>query len=232
MPASKILVIEDEPSISEVLVYNLEREGYKVQAVEDGREGLRIALQQRPDLVVLDLMLPGKSGLEVCREIRSHGPTATLPIIVLTAKAEEADQVVGLAMGADDYVTKPFSVKILMERVRALLRRTGSGEPTCDVLEHGSLRLDKRSYRVTDDLVEIALTPTEFRLLETLMREPERAFSRSDLLDYAIVDSLVGERTIDVHIKSLRNKLGPLGSYIETVRGIGYRWQRVTQGQS
>ncbi len=224
MIPSRILIIEDEPAIAEVLVYNLEREGFKVQSVENGAEGLKMAKQQRPDLVLLDLMLPGKSGLEVCRELRANSGTTTVPIIVLTAKAEEADQVVGFAMGADDYVTKPFSVKILLQRVHALLRRANSPEPDSDVLEHGTLKLDKRSYRVTDGQAELPLTPTEFRLLETLMRQPERAFSRSDLLDYAVVDGLVGERTIDVHVKSLRTKLGEAGRCIVTVRGVGYRF--------
>ena len=138
MIPSRILIIEDEPAIAEVLVYNLEREGFKVHSVENGAEGLKMAKQQRPDLVLLDLMLPGKSGLEVCRELRAFSGTATVPIIVLTAKAEEADQVVGFAMGADDYVTKPFSVKILLQRVHALLRRANSPEPDSDVLEHGT----------------------------------------------------------------------------------------------
>lgn len=224
MPPSKILIIEDEPPISEVLTYNLEREGYKVQTAFDGREGLRAAQTQRPDLVILDLMLPGLSGLDVCRELRANSATAALPIIMLTAKAEETDQVVGFAMGADDYVTKPFSVKVLLQRVGAILRRASSPEPEVDVLEHGPLRLDKQSYRVTLNGEVIALTPTEFRLLEALMRQPGRAFSRADLMDRVIIDALVGERTIDVHVKSLRSKLGDAGRYIETVRGIGYRF--------
>ena len=148
MIPSRILIIEDEPSILEVLKYNLEREGFRVQCVEDGGEGLRIAKQELPDLVVLDLMLPGKSGLEVCRELRANTSTATVPILLLTAKAEEADQVVGFAMGADDYVTKPFSVKILLQRIRALLRRANTPEENLEVLEHETLKLDKRSYRV------------------------------------------------------------------------------------
>lgn len=224
MPPSKILIIEDEPPISEVLTYNLEREGYKVQTAFDGREGLRAAQTQRPDLVILDLMLPGLSGLDVCRELRANSATAAVPIIMLTAKAEETDQVVGFAMGADDYVTKPFSVKVLLQRVGAILRRASSPEPEVDVLEHGPLRLDKQSYRVTLNGEVIALTPTEFRLLEALMRQPGRAFSRADLMDRVIIDALVGERTIDVHVKSLRSKLGDAGRYIETVRGIGYRF--------
>jgi two-component system phosphate regulon response regulator PhoB len=145
---------------------------------------------------------------------------------MLTAKAEETDQIVGFAVGADDYVTKPFSVKVLLQRIKVLLRRGAAAEPTPEVLQVGPLKLDKRGHRVTLKNEPVLLTPTEFRLLETLMRQPGRAFSRQDLMESAIGDgAIVLERTIDVHIKSLRRKLGTMGDYIETVRGVGYRFQ-------
>jgi two-component system phosphate regulon response regulator PhoB len=226
MARERILIVEDEPSLTDVLSYNLKREGYEVTVVHDGREGLRKAHVAVPDLVILDLMLPGISGLDVCRELRSGAATAHVPVLMLTAKAEETDQVVGFAVGADDYVTKPFSVKVLLQRVKVLLRRGTATEPSADVIERGAVRIDKRSHRVTLDNEVLALTPTEFRLLETLMRQPGRAFTRQDLMDSAIGDgAIVLERTIDVHVKSLRRKLGDAGDWIETVRGVGYRFK-------
>jgi two-component system phosphate regulon response regulator PhoB len=224
MGKERILIVEDEPSLTQVLSYNLQREGYDVVVTHDGREGLRKAQTLLPDLVILDLMLPGLGGLEVCRELRAGGQTAGIPIMMLTAKAEETDQVVGFTMGADDYVTKPFSVRVLMQRVKVLLRRANAPELTSDVIEKGTIRIDKRSYRVTVEEEVVPLTPTEFRILETLMRQPGRAFTRHDLMDAAIADAIVLERTIDVHIKALRKKLGEAGDDIETVRGVGYRF--------
>ncbi|HMP03561.1 MAG TPA: response regulator transcription factor [Gemmatales bacterium] len=226
MARPKVLIVEDERSLTEVLQYNLEKEGYDVVTASDGKEALRKAQTALPDLVLLDLMLPQLSGLEVCKELRAGTKTARIPILMLTAKAEETDQVVGFAVGADDYVTKPFSVKVLLQRVKVLLRRGASAEPTPDVLQSGPLKLDKRSHRVTLKGESLPLTPTEFRLLETLMRQPGRAFSRQDLMESAIGDgAIVLERTIDVHIKSLRRKLEQVGDWIETVRGVGYRFQ-------
>lgn len=226
MPREKVLVVEDERSLTEVLSYNLEREGYEVIIAHDGREGLRKAQTLLPDLVVLDLMLPGLGGLEICRELRAGGHTAKIPILMLTAKAEETDQIVGFAVGADDYVTKPFSVKVLMQRIKVLLRRGVAPEPAADVIESGKLKLDKRSHRVTYAGSDVDLTPTEFRLLETLMRQPGRAFTRHDLMEAAIGDgAIVLERTIDVHIKSLRRKLDDASEMVETVRGVGYRFR-------
>jgi two-component system, OmpR family, phosphate regulon response regulator PhoB len=221
----RILIVEDEPSLTQVLSYNLQREGYEIVVVHDGRDGLRKAQTLLPDLIILDLMLPGLGGLEICRELRSSTQTSSIPIMMLTAKAEETDQVVGFTMGADDYVTKPFSVRVLLQRVKVLLRRATATESPSDLIEEGAIRIDKRSHRVTVDGEAVALTPTEFRLLETLMRQPGRAFTRHDLMDAAIADAIVLERTIDVHIKSLRRKLGDTGEWIETVRGIGYRFR-------
>jgi two-component system phosphate regulon response regulator PhoB len=230
MAKSKILIVEDELSLVEVLSYNLQREGYEVAVAKEGREGLRKAQMQLPDLVILDLMLPGLDGLEICRHLRAAPSTAGMSILMLTAKGEESDQVVGFAMGADDYVTKPFSVKVLLQRIKVLLRRQANPEPSGDVIETAGIRMDKRAHQVTvqDDLV--ALTPTEFRLLETLMRQPGRAFTRHDLMDAAVGDAIVLERTIDVHIKTLRRKLGEVGERIETVRGVGYRFKEERSG--
>jgi two-component system phosphate regulon response regulator PhoB len=226
MAREKVLVVEDERSLVEVLQYNLEKEGYEVIVASDGREGLRKAQTVLPDLILLDLMLPQMNGLDVCKELRASSRTARIPILMLTAKAEETDQVVGFAVGADDYVTKPFSVKVLLQRIKVLLRRGAAAEPAPEVLQVGPLKLDKRGHRVTLKNEPVLLTPTEFRLLETLMRQPGRAFSRQDLMESAIGDgAIVLERTIDVHIKSLRRKLGPVGEWIETVRGVGYRFQ-------
>jgi two-component system phosphate regulon response regulator PhoB len=220
----RILVIEDEKEITDPLTYNLRREGYETIVAHDGQEGLRKAQTLLPDLIILDLMLPGLPGLEVCRELRAGEKTRDIPIIILSAKAEEMDQVVGFSLGADDYVTKPFSVKVLLQRIKAIQRRfDGAGEPV-DVIEHLNVRIDRVRHRAYVDGAELDLTPTEFRLLECLLRQPGRAFTRHQLMDAAIGDgAIVLERTIDVHIKTLRRKLGSL-DLIETVRGVGYRF--------
>lgn len=226
MAREKILIVEDEPSLTDVLAYNLNREGYEAIVAHDGKEGLRKAQMLLPDLIILDIMLPSLGGLEICKELRASPTTAHIPVLMLTAKTEETDQIVGFAVGADDYVTKPFSVKVLLQRIKVLLRRASAVEPVSEVIECGSLRIDKRSHRVLLDNQPLPLTPTEFRLLETLMRQPGRAFSRQDLMESAIGDgAIVLERTIDVHIKSLRRKLKHAGEMIETVRGVGYRFR-------
>jgi two-component system phosphate regulon response regulator PhoB len=226
MTKPRILIIEDERALTDVLSYNLQREGYEPIVANDGQEGLRKAQTLLPDAVLLDLMLPVRNGLEVCRELRSGDRTRTLPIIMLTAKAEETDQVVGFSLGADDYVTKPFSVKVLMERIKALLRRREADGEKTDVVDHMNVRIDRLRHRAYVEGKELDLTPTEFRLLESLLRQPGRAFTRAQLMDAAIGEgAIVLERTIDVHVKSLRRKLGPAGEYIETVRGVGYRFR-------
>jgi two-component system phosphate regulon response regulator PhoB len=227
MAQSRILIIEDERGLVDSLTWYLKREGYEVISCGDGQEGLRRAQSVIPDLILLDLMLPGLNGLEVCRELRAGEKTRDIPIIMITARAEETDQVVGFSMGADDYVTKPFSNKVLLQRVKALLRRTeGSGE-TGDVVEHCEIRLDRIRHQVSVGKERVELTRTEFRLLECMLRQPGRAFSRHQLMDAAIGEgSIVLERTIDVHIKTLRRKLTAAGAepdLIETVRGVGYR---------
>jgi len=225
MAKSKILIVEDENSLVEVLSYNLLRDGYEVIVAKEGAEGLRKTQMLLPDLVILDLMLPGLNGLDICRELRASSRTTGIPILMLTAKGEETDQSVGFAMGADDYVTKPFSVKVLLQRIKVLLRRAASPEPSSEVIEAAGIRIDKRAHQVTVDRKTVSLTPTEFRLLDTLMRQLGRAFTRHDLMDAAVGDAIVLERTIDVHIKSLRRKLGDAGEHIETVRGVGYRFR-------
>lgn len=224
MSKPKILIVEDEASLVDVLSYNLQREGYDVLVAKEGQEGLRKTQMLLPDLVLLDLMLPGLNGLDICRELRASPRTSSIPILMLTAKAEETDQVVGFAVGADDYVTKPFSVKVLMQRIKVLLRRTSTSEPVTEVITAKGINIDKRGHQVTVDDSAVSLTPTEFRLLETLMRQPGRAFTRHDLMEAAVGDAIVLERTIDVHIKALRRKLGDAGHAIETVRGVGYRF--------
>jgi len=227
MSKPKILIVEDERALVEVLAANLEREGFDVLMAHDGQDGLRQAQLKLPDLIVLDLMLPVKPGLEVCRELRNGARTREIPIIMVTAKAEETDELVGFAVGADDYVTKPYSVKILIERIKKELRRRQAQEEpaTGAVIESQGVVIDRHSHRALYRGEELPLTPTEFRLLEVLLRQAGRAFTRYELMDAAIgEDAVVLERTIDVHIKSLRKKLGDAADLIETVRGVGYRF--------
>lgn len=228
----KILVIEDDPDLSEVLRHNLSREGYAVTTSLDGAEGLRLAAEIIPDLVILDLMLPSKDGIEVCRELRAEKPTRHVAILMLTSKSEEIDQIVGFSVGTDDYVTKPFSVKVLMQRVRVLLSRRPMQTEDQDVIERHGIRLDRVAHQAIMGDKPLPLTPTEYRLLETLMRHPGRAFNRNDLLNSAVGDdTIVLERTIDVHIRSLRQKLGDSARAVETVRGVGYRFARELQAE-
>ncbi|MCE2752890.1 MAG: response regulator [Pirellula sp.] len=227
MPKSKILVIEDDRAISEILVYNLDKAGYEVTLAIDGRDGVNQAQLKLPDIVLLDVMLPIIDGVEVCRRLRSKPETASAIIIMLTAKTEEADQLIGFSVGADDYVTKPFSVRVLMERIKALQRRkTAKVDDDNDVVTRAGITLDRRRYRVNVDGQLVELTKSEFRLLDTLIRQPGRAFDRTELIDSALgEDTLVLERTIDVHIRALRKKIGPNADAIETVRGVGYRFR-------
>ncbi len=227
MPKPKILVVEDERALVEVLAYNLEREGFECLVAYDGQDGLRQAQIKLPDLIVLDLMLPLKGGLDVCRELRQGTRTRDIPIIMVTAKAEESDQLVGFATGADDYVTKPYSMKVLIQRIKKELRRRQlQDEPnSATVYESQGVVIDRHRHRASLGGEELPLTPTEFRLLETLLRQAGRAFTRHELMDSAIgEDAVVLERTIDVHVKSLRKKLGDAADLIETVRGVGYRF--------
>lgn len=227
MSRPRILIVEDERGLTQALDYNFKREGYEVTLAHDGLDGLRKAQTLLPEVVILDLMLPTMSGLDVCRELRSGERTRALPILMLTARAEETDQVVGFTMGADDYVTKPFNTKVLLQRVKALRRRAETKREPGDVIDHAGVCIDRVRHQATVGGTSIDLTPTEFRLLECLLRQPGRAFTRHQLMDAAIGDgSIVLERTIDVHIKTLRRKLGE-ADLIETVRGVGYRFREV-----
>jgi len=227
MGTAKVLVIEDDRSLTDVLSYNLKTAGYEVLVAYDGRDGLSQAEVKAPDVILLDLMLPIVDGLEVCRQLRSQPVTRDALILMLTAKAEETDQVVGFNLGADDYVTKPFSVKVLMERIKALERRrrmtSGDGQ---DVMSCQGVTVDRRSHRATVEGRALELTRSEFRLLDTMVRQPGRVFRRSELIDAALgEDTMVLERTIDVHIRGLRRKLDEASELIETVRGVGYRFR-------
>lgn len=226
MAKTKILIIEDERALAEVLALNLQREGFDVLTASEGRDGLRQAQLKLPDLIVLDLMLPGMPGLEICRELRSGTQTRDIPIIMVTAKTEESDELVGLAVGADDYVTKPYSLKILIQRIKKeLRRRQAATEEAGATIESQGVVIDRVRHRASLQGEELVLTPTEFRLLEVLVRQAGRAFTRHELMDAAIgEDAMVLERTIDVHVKSLRRKLGDAADLIETVRGVGYRF--------
>ncbi|QDU08514.1 response regulator [Gimesia aquarii] len=226
MSKKRILVIEDDRSLSEVLAYNLRQEKYDAVVALDGMDGLRQAQLKTPDLIILDLMLPQMDGLEVCRRLRSDPVTSNVLILMLTAKSEETDQVVGFTLGADDYVPKPFSVKILLERIKALLRRRESNGEASDTIVSQGVMIDRRRHRVMIDDAPISLTRSEFELLEALVRQPGRVFSRAELIDAALGDdALVLERTIDVHIRALRQKLDKHSELIETVRGVGYRFR-------
>ncbi len=225
MTKQHVLIIEDDRSLSDVLCYNLEQAGYHVSVAHDGQDGLNQAQRKMPDVIVLDLMLPVIDGLEVCRRLRSNQARRDVLVVMLTAKSEETDQVVGLAMGADDYVTKPFSVKVLLERIKALLRRRSSATDDRHVVASQGIAIDQQRHRATAGDRVLELTPSEFALLDTFIRQPGRAFSRAELIDAALGDELVLERTIDVHIRSLRKKLADNAPLIETVRGIGYRFR-------
>lgn len=226
MAKQTILIIEDEPSLVEVLTYNLSKEGFEVIAAINGHEGLQRAQATLPDLVILDLMLPHIDGLEVCRRLRSSPKTQGIRILMLTAKSEEVDEIVGFSMGADDYVNKPFKLKPLIHRVKALLRRPTATERTGDIVSINGIEIDRLNHSVKVDGKELQLTPTQFQLLWTLVRVPNRAFSRNELIDRCRgADANSFERTIDVHIRSLRLKLGDRSGAIETVRGVGYRFR-------
>ncbi len=226
MSKQTILIIEDERALVEVLTYNLRKEGFEVVSATDGQDGLRRAQTTLPDLIVLDLMLPVIEGLEVCRVLKSGARTRDIPLLMLTARSEEVDEIVGFQMGADDYVTKPFKIKPLIQRIKALLRRKKTPAGEGDVVAAGGIEIDRAQHRATVGGEELSLTPTEFRLLWSIVRQPGRAFSRHELMEAAMGDdALVLERTIDVHVKSLRQKLGSRAEQIETVRGVGYRFR-------
>jgi len=224
----QILVVDDEEDLLELVRYNLSREGYRVQGVGTGEDALKSARKQPPDLIVLDLMLPTVDGLEVCRRLKGDPKTSDIPIIMLTAKGEESDMIAGLERGADDYIAKPFSPRVLAARVKALLRRREAEtkaelETTIDVHE---LSIHPGRHEVTLAGAPVELTYTEFALLQFLAKRPGWAYTRMQIVDAVKgEDYPVTERSVDVQVAGLRKKLGPFGAYIETVRGVGYRFR-------
>lgn len=227
MTRKRILVVDDERDLVDIVSINLRREQYDVVTAFDGESACEIARRDVPDLVILDLMLPGISGLEVCRRLRAEPRTATVPILMLTAKGEETDAVIGLSQGADDYVRKPFGVKELMARVAALLRaRRRAGEDDVpNVLRFGDLEIDSDRFVATLRGKPLAFTTTEFKLLRHLVAKRGRVFTRNDLLDAVRgPDAIVVDRTIDVHVAAVRRKLEDYGELLVTVRGVGYKF--------
>jgi len=228
MTGEKIVVVEDEEDILDVIRYNLAREGYRVSAARDGRKGLKLVRDEAPDLVLLDLMLPGLDGIELCRHLKADPVTRAIPIIMVTAKGEEPDIVLGLGVGADDYIAKPFSPRELVARVKAVLRRgplkedTGLGER---VVRAGVI-VDAARFEVRVDSKPVTFTATEFRLLHLLASHPGRVFTRDQLLSRVIGEhAVVIDRNIDVHVRAVRSKLGAYRDLVETVRGVGYRFR-------
>jgi len=228
MEARTILVVEDEVDILNLIAYNLEKEGYSVLKATTGEDGFKLARDRKPDLVLLDLMLPGVDGLDICKRLKAEGTTSGIPIIMVSARGEESDVVVGLELGADDYVSKPFSPRILLARVRSVLRRAASGKQDLEerIIQSGSIRIDRARHEVRCDDEVVDLSATEFGILEYLAANPGWVFSRNQIIravkgeDYPVT-----ERAVDVQILALRKKLGSAGDMIETVRGIGYRFK-------
>lgn len=229
MEKIKIMVVEDEAPIQELLQFNLERNKYRVKVVDSGEEAISEAVQFMPDLILLDIMLPGADGLEVCKQLKANPKTERIPIIMLTALCEEADIVTGLELGADDYITKPFSPRVLLARVKAALRRIAASKPAADADETVRIRdivIDASRHKVEVAGEDVVLTFTEFRVLQLLAGQPGRVFTRYQIVDAVHGDDYpVTDRSVDVQIVGLRKKLGEAGQYIETVRGIGYRFK-------
>ena len=226
MSEKLITIVDDEEDIVELVSHHLKREGFKVKEFHNGRDFLSYIESVQPDLAVLDIMLPGIDGLEICRILKNKTSTSTIPIIMLTAKASEADVVVGLELGADDYIVKPFSPRELVARVKTVLRRTAGVDDEGNVIKIGPLVVNTEKYEVSVESEKINLTTTEFKILEVLAEGKGRVFTRDQLLKKKRLwgdDKLVYDRTIDVHIKNLREKLGIAGNMIKTVRSIGYK---------
>ncbi|WP_455382800.1 response regulator [Salinispira pacifica] len=226
MARERILVVDDEEDIRELIAYNLEKEGYFVSAAKSGEEALSKVLRELPDVVILDLMLPGIDGLEVCRRMKLQEQTRSLPIIMLTAKSEDADVVAGLELGADDYLTKPFSPRVLVAHLHAVLRRAKENDSraAATLLRIHNITIDVSRHEVTVDSQPVALSATEFAILEHFARSPGWVFSRNRIIDAVKgKDYPVTERSVDVQILGLRKKLGAAGEHIQTIRGVGYR---------
>ncbi|MGB2821532.1 MAG: response regulator transcription factor [Phycisphaerae bacterium] len=227
MPKKRIVIVEDERDMAGLVATRLKREHFEVEVAYDGAAGLDKIRSRPPDLVLLDIMLPGLSGTEVLKELRGDPRTASVPVVMLTARTEDADVVVGLQLGADDYVTKPFSMSVLLARIEAVLRRSEGLPPGKGTLTAGPVRIDQEQHRVEVDGQDVPLTATEFRLLVAVVAAKGRVLSRDQLIDQALgMDAVVTDRTIDVHMASLRKKLGEARKLIGTVRGVGYRLAR------
>jgi two-component system phosphate regulon response regulator PhoB len=224
--SSLILIVEDEQDLLNTLEYNLQRDGYRTRCAANGKDAIALANERPvPDLVLLDLMLPDLSGTEVCRALRANERTRHVPVVMLTAKGEEIDRVVGFEIGADDYLVKPFSVRELALRIRAVLRRTQHSDDDAEQVEFGVLRVNPSAHRCWVEGEEVTLTALEFKLLTTLLERRGRVQTREVLLtDVWGFSAEVTTRTVDTHVKRLRQKIGPAGSYIETLRGVGYRF--------
>ncbi|MBZ4666834.1 response regulator transcription factor [Mahella sp.] len=235
MPNETILVVDDEAHILELIRFNLESAGYKVEVAEDGETALKFCRQQVPDLIILDIMLPGIDGLEVCKTLRASVATAKVPIIMLTAKGEEIDKVVGLEIGADDYIAKPFGIRELIARVKALLRRTENSDMEPKIIKLGGLTIDTSKYEVYKNGNKLDFTLKEFELLKLLVLNQGKVLSRDYLLDQVWGYEYFGEtRTVDVHIRHIRQKLGDNmdeAKYIETIRGVGYKFIASEEGE-
>lgn len=226
--SGKILLIEDEQDLADIVVYNLKKEGFSVFHADTGSKALEAIQTSEFDLVLLDLMLPDMAGIDICKKIRKKETTANLPVIMVTAKGEEIDRVVGFEVGADDYVVKPFSARELILRVKAVLRRQKVAEPPSDVLEYAMFRIDYSAHRVFLEEKEINLTALEFKLLKTLIERRGKVQTREKLLeDVWDMDPNVNTRTVDKHVQRLRQKIGTGSTLIETIRGIGYRFKLV-----
>lgn len=222
---ARILVVEDEPAILKVLDYNFRQAGHEVLLAARGEEGIRLARERRPDVILLDMMLPDIQGTEVCRSLQQSEETRETPVVIVSARGDEVDRVVGFELGAVDYVVKPFSVRELLLRVQAILRRVKARTTERRVLQFGRLRIDDEAHRVWVDGAEIELTLLEFKLLLALYENRERVQTRGALLEGVWgMDVDITTRTVDTHVKRLRDKLGPAGDYVQTVRGIGYRF--------
>jgi two-component system alkaline phosphatase synthesis response regulator PhoP len=223
----KIVLIEDEEDIVDLVALQAEISGYDLVSVSDGLNGFEVILREKPDIIVLDIMLPGQNGLDVCRKIKAHPLVKNTPIIMLSARSEETDVIVGLELGADDYVTKPFSPKVLLSRINALLRRTREEPSNEELISFGEFIIDVENYLVKKKDKTIVLTLSEFGILRRLCMSRGKVLTRNQLLDeLQNEDAFVVDRNIDVHIAALRKKLGPRFDYIETVRGVGYRFRQ------
>jgi DNA-binding response OmpR family regulator len=228
MQKETILVVEDDVDILNLLRFNLEAAGYDVLLSTDGYEGMNLARKRRPDMIILDIMLPGIDGFEVCKDLKRSKETEGIPVIMLTARGEEVDRIVGLELGADDYVVKPFSPRELMLRVKAILKRSVPGETDAQrpLWKKEGLSVDMEAHRVMVDEVDIELTATEFKLLVELVHRQGRVLTRDQLLNRVWGYEFEGyARTVDTHIRRLRQKLGPYAGFVETVRGVGYRFR-------